>query len=137
MASEGLIDTSVFIHAQTRDQHSQECRRFLEAVERGDVQARLEPIVLHELSYALPHYRKQMTRDDVASYLLAVLGFVGIVGEKDVLVDATERWRDTPGLAFVDSYLAALGAVRGCLVYTKNVEELRGQGVEVPVPLPS
>jgi predicted nucleic acid-binding protein len=136
MAGEGLIDTSIFIHAQTHDQYSGECRRFLESLERGEIQARLEPIVLHELSYALPHYRKQMTREDVAVYLLTVLGFAGIVGDKSILVDATERWRDTPGLAFVDSYLAALGVDQSCPVYTKNVNELRGQGVMVPAPLP-
>ncbi len=62
---------------------------------------------------------------------------LGVVGDKNVLVDATERWRDTPGLAFVDSYLAALGIDQGCPVYTKNVKELQGQGATVPTPPPS
>jgi predicted nucleic acid-binding protein len=136
MPSEGLLDTSVFVHAQTHDQHSEECRRFLAAVERGDVRAQLEPMVLHELSYALPHYRKQMTRGDVAAYLLTVLGWNGVVGEKSVMADATERWRDTPGLAFVDAYLAAVARERNCPVYTKNVDELRTQGATVPSHLP-
>jgi predicted nucleic acid-binding protein len=133
---DGLVDTNVFLHALTSDRHSSECRQFLAAVERGAVRARIEPIVLHELSYALKHYVKQMSRDDVAQYLLMVIGWKGIQGEKDVLVDAVERWRRTPHLAFVDAYLAALALQRSCPVYTKNARELEGQGIGVPQPLP-
>ncbi len=132
----GLVDTNVFIHALTRDSHSEECLRFLEAVQRGEVSARLEPLVLHELSYALPHYRKEMSRLEVAEYLLAVLAWDGIVGEKGVLVDAVQRWRDAPRLAFVDAYLAALANRGSCPVYTKNVDELTRQGAHVADPLP-
>ena len=132
----GLIDTNVFIHALTHDVHAEECLGFLEALETGHAQARLEPIVLHELSYALPHYRKGMPRAQVAEYLLAVLAWSGIIGEKGVLVDAIERWRDGPRLAFVDAYLSALAIRDGCPVYTKNVTELAAQGATTPNPLP-
>jgi hypothetical protein len=70
----------------------------------------------------------------------------GIVGEKGLLVNAEERWRDTPRLAFaedrtadlpsVDAYLAALATPEGCPVYSKNVTELEGQGESVANPLP-
>jgi len=133
---EGFIDTNVFIHAQTHDAHAEECLRFLEAVDSGSVQARIDPIVLHELSYALPHYRRGMTRQEIAEYLLAVLAWGGITGEKGLLVDAVERWRDTPGLAFVDAYLVSLAARAQAPVYSKNVAELRRQGALVPDPLP-
>jgi hypothetical protein len=53
------------------------------------------------------------------------------------MIDAVQRWRDTPGLAFVDAYLASRAAAESRPVYTKNVRELRGQGVDVPDPLPS
>ena len=132
----GLIDTNVFIHAQTHDAYAEECLQFLEAVQRGQVEVRLEPIVLHELSYALPHYRKGMTRAEVAEYLLAVLAWEGIDGDKGLLVSAVERWRDTPGLAFVDAYLAVLARHEQCAVYTKNVAELAAQGALVANPLP-
>ena len=132
----GLLDTNVFIHAHTRDSASDECRRFLTSLEAGRVKARLDPIVLHGLSYALPHYMKQMTKRDVASYLLMVLGWGAVEGEKAIMVDAVERWRDTPRLSFADAFLAALAADQGRVVYSKNVRELRGQGVEVPSPLP-
>lgn len=134
-AGDGLLDTNLFIHAHTTDRASEECRQFLRALEQGRIQARLEPIILHELSYALPHYMKQMTRGDVAEYLLMVLSWQGVQGETDVLADAVERWRDTPGLSFADAYLAALATSRRCSVYTKNVRELRGQRVTVPDPL--
>lgn len=135
-ASEGLIDTNVFLHSLTTDQHSEECRGFLLALEQGTAKAFLEPLVLHELSYALKHYLRQYSRADVAEYLQMVLSWDGVRGQKDVMADAVQRWRRTPGLAFVDAYLAALATQRSAVVYTKNVRELRTQGVSVPQPLP-
>ena len=94
-------------------------------------------MTLHELSYALPHYLKQMTRQQVAEYLLMVLSWGGVHGDKDVMVDAVQRWQDTPGLSFADAYLAALAAERSCPVYSKNVRELEAHGAIVPQPLPA
>jgi len=133
---DGFLDTNLFLHAQANDRHSEECRRFLTAVEHGVIHARLEPLVLHELSYALPHYVKQMTRAQIAEYLGAILAWPGVEGDKGAMTDAVERWAQTPGLAFVDAYLAALAARDGCPIYTMNVRELAGQGVDVPCPLP-
>ncbi len=133
----GLVDTNVFIHAQSSDALSEECRGFLRAVEAGRLSVRLDPLVVHELTYALPHYRKGMTRAEVAEFLLAVLAWDGIAGERSVLIDAVQRWQATPSLAFVDAYLAAQAAADGCSVYTKNVRDLAGQGIGVPSPLPS
>ena len=135
--ADGLLDTNVFIHAHASDSSTDECRRFLQALEAGRLRAQLEPLILHELSYALPHYVKQMTREQVAEYLLMVLSWEGVQGEKDSMVDAVQRWRNTPGLSFADAYLAALATARQCPVYSKNVRELEGQGVIVPQPLPS
>jgi predicted nucleic acid-binding protein len=135
--TEDLLDTNVFIHAHASDAHTAECRRFPHALEEGKVRAHLEPFILHELSYALPHYLKQMTRDEVAEYLLMVLTWKGIQGDKDALVDAMQRWRRSVGLSFADASLAALAGARECVVYTKNVRELEGQGATVPQPLPS
>jgi predicted nucleic acid-binding protein len=132
---DGLLDTNVFVHAHTSDRHSAECRRFLAALELGAVQAVIEPLVLHELSYALPHYLRQMSRQDIAAYLLSVLAWKGVQGEKDVLAETVRRWAMTPGLAFVDAYLATLASQRGVAVYTKNVREFAVQGVSVPDPL--
>lgn len=84
----GLLDTNVFIHALSWDAQGAECRKLLDDIASGQFRARLEPIVAHELSYVLPRYRKQMTRQDVAEYLTAVLQWEGLEGEKDVLAKA-------------------------------------------------
>lgn len=133
----GLLDTNIFIHAHTTDPVSEECRSLLAAIEAGRIGARIEPLILHELSYALPRYLKQMTRQDVAEYLLMILGWDGIECDRDTLIDTVRRWAGTPGLSFADAYLAALAVRRGCPIYTKNVRELRGQGADTPMPLPS
>ena len=137
MGSDGLLDTNIFLHAQTHDDLSQECRQFLTTLERGEVRARLEPMVLHELSYAIRHYAKQMTRAQIADFLLAVLSWPGVEGDKDLMVETVERWEKTPGLGFVDADLAALAVQQGRPVYTKNVDELVAQGADVPDPLPA
>ena len=134
---DGLLDTNVFIHAHARDALTAECRAFLAALERGHVGAVMDALVLHELSYALPHYVKQMTRASVAEYLLMVLSWPGVRGDKDILVETVMRWQAAPTLAFVDAYLATVAHQRGCPVFGKNVKDLAGQGVSVPTPLPS
>lgn len=103
---EGLLDTNVVMHALTHDPHAEECVRFVEGLERGTRRARLEPMVLHELSYAFGHYVKGATRAQIAQTLLSVLSWPGITGEKAVMTDAVHRWLGTPGLALVDAYLA-------------------------------
>jgi predicted nucleic acid-binding protein len=134
---DGLLDTNVFLHAVTTDRHAEECSAFLTALQRGMRQAWLDPLVLHELSYSIRHYRKQMTRDEVAEYLLGILDWPGIQGDKDIMVEVVQRWQRAEQVGFVDAYLATL-ATRGDLpVFTKNVRDLAGEGARVPDPLPS
>jgi predicted nucleic acid-binding protein len=132
----GLVDTNIFIHAHATDRHSAECRRFLAALESGSVQARIEPITLHELSYALPHYIKSMTRRDVAEYLLVVLQWPGLGGEKDLMVDAISTWLESLSIGFADAYLTARSKALDCPVYTKNLRDFAGLPVVTPDPLP-
>ena len=132
----GLIDTNVFLHAQTHDSLSAECLAFLDELEQGRIEAYLDVLVVHELTYALPRYRKQMTRADVAAYVLAVLQWPGIVGETTLLADTVELWADTPGLGFVDAYLIERATRDGAPVFTKNVAEFAAQDATVPDPLP-
>ncbi len=133
---EGLLDTNLFIHAQVNDVHSEECKRFLAAVERGEIHARLEPVVLHELSYLLPRLFKQMDRPQVVRYLAMIVNWDGVVGNKQVFLSTLDRWLNTPGLSFVDAHLCAAAELEQSLVYTKNVRHFAGQGVDVPDPLP-
>ena len=134
--SDGFIDTTLFVHALANDSRSRECRNFLALVEQGVVQVRLEPVVLHELSYAAPRFAKQMSRDDVADYMQGILSWRGIQADKDLLAESIHRWQFTRGLAFVDAYLAALATRDRAMVFTMNIRKLQHQGVEVPSPLP-
>jgi predicted nucleic acid-binding protein len=123
------------LYAQTSEDHSQECAHFLAALAIGSIHARLDPLVLHELSYILPRYIKQMSRSDVGDYLLMVLDWPGVHADKDLLKDVVDRWSKTPGLAFADAYLMALALDRNQPVFTKNVREFTRQGIDVPDPL--
>jgi predicted nucleic acid-binding protein len=69
----GYLDTNVIIHALSRDAHAEECRRLLSAVRDGQISVLLEPIIVHEITYSLPRYAKQMQRSDVAEYLESVI----------------------------------------------------------------
>jgi predicted nucleic acid-binding protein len=133
--NDGLLDTIVFLHAHTTDGHSAECRRLLAAVATGKTAALLDPLVAHELTYALPRLRKQMTRTDMADYLLQVLSWDGIRGETDVLSDAIRIWRDTSRVGFVDAYLVAKGRRDNRPIYTKNLRDFAGHGITTPDPL--
>lgn len=133
--AEGLLDTNVFVHSLARDAPSEECRRFLRAVQSGQVQAYLDPLVVHETTYALQRIVR-MSRADIADYLIDVLNWPGIVADRTILLDTLGRWRDSVGLAFVDAYLAARSVRDGSPIYTKNVRELIDQGATVPNPLP-
>lgn len=135
--TEGLLDTNLFIHAYTSDQHSLECQKFLAAISRGEVQGWLDMLVVHEITYSLPRYVKEFTRESLADYLIDITDWPGVLCDRDVLVDALTRWKVTPGLSFVDAYLAAVAITQGVAVFTKNVRELTAQGAEVPVPLPN
>lgn len=88
---EGLVDTNVFLHAQTTDTHSLECRALLRALESGETQARLEISVRHDLTYALPRYVKQFGRQETGHYLRQVIAWPGIIAEKQLLSDSMQR----------------------------------------------
>jgi predicted nucleic acid-binding protein len=133
--NEGLIDTNVFIHAQTRDGLSEECNAFLDLVASGQLTVILEPIVLHELSYAWNRVFRNATRQDVANYMLTILVWPGIAGNTQTLYRAVRRWRDSSA-DFVDCLLAERALRDNVPVYTKNVRDIGRFGVGVPDPLP-
>jgi predicted nucleic acid-binding protein len=89
----GLIDTNVFIHAQANDGYTEECLRYLEAAERGDVRARLDPLVAHSVLRASPHPDAEV---DVARGAAEVCqhrrGLASVLGAvvDDVVEDAPE-----------------------------------------------
>lgn len=92
--------------------------------------------MVHELTYAWSHYFKTATRNEIAAYILRVLAFPGVAGDIALLTRAVRRWRDT-GIAFVDCVLTERALLDSVPVYTKNVRDLRSQGVDVPDRFPS
>jgi predicted nucleic acid-binding protein len=135
--TEGLIDTNVFLRAITRDTHADEYRAFLALIEQGQIQVQIDPLVIHELSYTLPRLRQHRTRDEVAAFLLTLLTWPGIIGDKVLLVDAIQRWQAVDGLGFVDAFLTARAIRERWAIYTKNIRHFTNQGIEIPDPLPS
>lgn len=134
-AATGLLDTNVVVHALANDEHSRECRAFLHRIEEGRVTLRLEAYVLHELTYTIPSFMKQLNRSDVATILGNLLEWSGVSGETELYSAALMRWRDSLGLAFVDAMLAETAARQSVVVVSKNVRELRSQGATVTDPL--
>lgn len=68
--------------------YTEECRHCLALVEQGRIRAHLEPLILHELSYALPRHRKQITPTQGAEILLMILSWHGVRGENCLMIDA-------------------------------------------------
>ena len=134
--SEGLLDTNVFIHALTHDPHAEQCQGLLRALADGRVQAVLDAVVVHELTYVLPRFIKSMTRRDVAQYLMSIIAWNGIIADKEILAEAVRLWATHP-VGFTDAYLAARATQEDRPVYTRNVADLRLCGAAIPDPLPS
>jgi predicted nucleic acid-binding protein len=134
--NDGLLDTNVIINFWDRTAIGAECVAFLRAVEAGRIRVRLDPLVVHEAAYVLPRFQRQMGRSDVARFLIDLVNSPGIVAEKEILVETLRLWGSSPGLGFVDAYLATRSDREGRPVYTKNVRDLRRAGANVPDPLP-
>ncbi|HVC33842.1 MAG TPA: PIN domain-containing protein [Chloroflexota bacterium] len=134
--NEGLIDTNVFIHALSHDQHAEHCQQHLRALADGRAEAILDAVVVHELTYVLPRFVKSMTRSDVAQYLISIISWNGVIAEKELLTEAVRLWAAEP-VGFTDAYLAARAVREGCPVYTRNVADLRRCGAAAPDLLPS
>ena len=133
----GYLDTNIVIHSLTSDEHSAECLAFLHALERGDVFAELDVLVLHELTYMGPRYRKQYARADVTRLLIWLVGLEGIKCDRDLLTETLKRWASSDALGFVDAHLLELAKRLDRPIYTKNAKHFVGQGVPIPDPLPS
>lgn len=115
-----LVDTNVFIHALMRDDHSEECRDFLRKLRAGEMRAQIDPLVVHELTYALPRMSPYKTPREISTHILSILELRGVVGASDVLKDAVLRWGTTPGVGFVDAWLAARSTAENLPVATIN-----------------
>lgn len=103
---EGYVDTNVFLHAQANDAHTSGCRALLRAAADGQITLRVDPLVLHELTYVLPRYVKTMTRSDVVLYCRSVLQWPGIhLDEAPFWLMVLETWEADERLSWTDAVL--------------------------------
>jgi predicted nucleic acid-binding protein len=92
-------------------------------------------VVVHEFTYAVGRYRKQMGRQDIAEYLISLIALPTVHLDDEAVFEAVRTWAATPKLGFVDAYLAVRAHREGLPVFTKNVKHFDGLDLEVPVPL--
>ncbi len=135
--TDGVIDSNVIMHALTHDENSQECSAFMACLRDGKLRARLEPYVVHELTYAIPRLEKGWSKERLAETLLLVIDFPGVQCDRALLKSAIGRWVSKPGVSFVDALLWAQAANTGSSVFTINTRHFEGAGVDAPRPLPA
>ncbi|MCL5972401.1 MAG: hypothetical protein M1499_07560 [Firmicutes bacterium] len=81
----------------------------------------LDPLVLHELTYVLPRYVKQMTCIDVALYVRTVLNWPGIqMEDKPLWFGVLETWEADPRLSWTDAVLIQRSLKTGRGVWSRN-----------------
>lgn len=136
MSSIGRIDTNVFVHALKDDPQSEECRAFVLLLQEGRMRVRLEPYVLHELTYILSRRFRDWNRAQLSAFLFNLLDWPGIESDRSLLESAVVRWSEVPALSFVDALLWSESTRDGSAIFTKNVKDFEKSGIDVPDPLP-
>jgi predicted nucleic acid-binding protein len=119
----GWLDATIFIHALfEQDPHMPRCRRILHGLEDGRAQGWVDPVTIHELTYALPRARPRefRTREDVFQYISRFLVLDTVkADDKDGLIQALRLWVDR-GVKFGDARLTAQAERRRMPVCTVN-----------------
>jgi len=119
--TEGYVDTNVFLHAQAHDAHTAPCRALLRAAATGELVLRLDPLVLHELTYVLPRYVKTMTRADVALYCRSILQWPGMrLEEVPFWLAVLETWEADVRLSWTDAVLIRRAQDTALALWSRN-----------------
>ena len=130
----GWIDTNVFVHAQTTDGHSAACRAILHRLQAGEARGHLDPVVVHELTYALRnvlHWDKRT----IAKYIASIIswGTLDVAGGEDPVVSAVAIWA-RENISFADALLASRAMLDGSMVCTENVRDIERAGGRAVAP---
>ena len=130
----GWLDTNIFIHAQTRDRHSDACRRVMNQLAGGEAKGRIDPVVAHELTYALMS-KFGFTKRMAADYINMILTWEGVevVGGKEPMISAICIWQEQ-NIGFADALLAARAMLDGTQVLTVNVRHIAAAGASAVAP---
>lgn len=54
----GILDSNIVIHSFTNDQWTEPAIALLTQIEQGELLVTIDPMVIHEIAYALPRYAK-------------------------------------------------------------------------------
>ncbi|MDA8345606.1 MAG: PIN domain-containing protein [Thermaerobacter sp.] len=130
----GWLDTNVFIHPLTQDNNSTECAVLLGRLATGNATGRIDPVVVHELTYTLTS-RFGYTPTTAANYIKRILAWESIetVGDKETLISALSLW-EQHGISFADALLAARAKTDGTWVCTENTKDIKKAGAEARKP---
>lgn len=120
----GYLDTNLFVHALfPHDPQHARCQAILTALGQGTAEGRLEPTVVHELTYVLLRLGWFPDRAAVEVYLHNLLRAPGIqTPDRDLLLAALSRWASHGG-GFVDSWLATRALTEGQPVCSANARD--------------
>lgn len=122
----GWLDANILVHALVaNDPHRDRCRRILAELQEGRTEARIDPLTIHEASYALFKVLpdKFPTPGEVAEYLTSILLIDAIqCPDKEELLAALERWAEKGPKwgGFVDAWLAVRARRSGLPVCSVN-----------------
>ncbi len=125
----GWLDATLFIHALfENDPHMPRCRRILRGLEASDAEGWLDPVTIHELTYALPRAlpRRFQSRNDLVRYVLRFLALDTVKGDdKEGLIRALQIWGDR-GIKFGNARLIAQAERTGVPVCSVNERDFTG-----------
>jgi predicted nucleic acid-binding protein len=131
----GWIDTNIFIHALFRnDPHYRSCRAIIDALEAGEAECWIDPLVVHELTYVLLRQSQFASRGEVHQFIQNLLLCDAVLAQdKNLLIDALARWA-TEGVSFADAWLYVLARRRGmpiCSVHRADFPNLENTFLQV------
>lgn len=130
----GWLDTNIFVHSRTHDKHSAACQRAMDGLAAGETKGRIDPVVVHELTYTLVGkfgFSKQMAAD----YINMILGWdsVEVIGGKEPIY-AICIWQEHD-IGFADALLAARAMLDGSQVLTINARHIERTGATAATPV--
>ena len=128
----GLFDTSAFLHSLYDNPWRASAEALLRDIAAGGTHVEIDPLVVHELTYAYVRHRPGATRSEVVVVIDELLSWRGVMEPKDVIRMALARWESDLALSFVDAYLGVRSELENLPVYTVNRKDFLRQGVDAP-----
>ena len=123
----GWLDANLFIHPFFRDPHADPCRAIIKALREGRAEGHLDPVTIHELTYALNRYVFRQDRQAVANYLSTIVALETVhVTDKEVTLKALEYWAQGRCDKYGDARLRTVAEITQLPVCTVNRKDFSG-----------